>query len=204
MHDYQTTWNNRYGGGKYLFGKEPNEYFKSKLDTLFPPASLLLPGEGEGRNAVYAAKCGWNVTALDFSNLALERAKIFAKKENVNINFVYNHLLNDKLPKNKFDVLGITFLHFNGENKRLVHTKLANALKTKGYVILECFSNEQLKLITGGPRNKDSLYTIEELQDYYSNFNFLELEYKKVLLSEGEAHQGEGYVIRMFAQKLKD
>ena len=203
MHDYQQTWNNRYGGGEYLFGKEPNEYFKSKIDSL-QPASILLPGEGEGRNAVYAAKLGWQVTALDFSKIALKRAKQFAENENVKIDFRYVHLLNDELPAKTYDVVGISFLHFNGDNKRLVHTKLRNALKTKGIVILECFSEEQMKLITGGPRNKGSLYTTDELKEYYHGFEFFELEYKKVLLREGEAHQGEGYVVRMFAQKAEE
>ncbi len=201
MQDYQKTWNNRYGGGKYLFGKNPNEYLKSKLDIL-TANNILLPGDGEGRNAIYAAQNGWNVTSVDFSKIALERAREFANKSDVKINFVFKNLITEELPKNQFDVIGISFLHFNGTNKLIVHQKLNKALKVGGYVIFECFSESQTKINTGGPRKKDSLYNTEELKRYYPNFEFLELEDTKVVLNEGNAHIGNAYVVRMFARKL--
>lgn len=203
MQDYQKTWNNRYGGGEYLFGKRPNEYLKSKLDTL-APSSIFLPGDGEGRNAVYAAQNGWDVTAVDFSDIALERAKELAQLSNVNIQFQSKNLISEELPENQFDVIGISFLHFNGTNKRIVHQKLNKALKIGGYIIFECFSESQTKINTGGPRKKDSLYSTKELKRYYPNFDFIDLKAIKVILNEGNAHIGDAYVVRMFARKLDE
>lgn len=202
MIDYQKTWNDRYSGSDFLFGKKPNEYFKSKLDTL-SAGKIYLPGDGEGRNGVYAALNGWDVYSVDFSDVAINRAKAFAKENNVTINFEFCNLIDDELPKNVYDVLGISFLHFNDENKGIVHNKLIETLKVGGLVILECFSLEQIKLNSGGPRKKDSLYSIEELKKYYFDFEFIELEEKKIILDESDGHRGDAYVVRMFARKLK-
>ncbi len=201
MQDYQKTWNDRYGGGKYIFGKEPNEYFKNKLDSL-KPSNIFLPGDGEGRNGVYAAEQGWNVTSADFSKVAIDKAKEFATQRNVDINFQFVNLITLEIPKNRYDVVGISFLHFNGTNKGIVYRKLSEALKVNGYLIVECFSTEQVKLFTGGPRKKDSLYTIEELKKYFQGFEFIEAESLKTQLHEGKGHQGDAYVVRMFARKL--
>ena len=202
MQDYQTTWNNRYGGGKYIFGKEPNQYFKSKLDLL-KPSNIFLPGDGEGRNGIYAAENGWNVTSADFSNVAIDRAKKFATLRNIDINFQFTNLITEEIPKNKYDVIGVSFLHFNGENKGIVYRKLKDALKVDGHIIIECFSTEQVKINTGGPRKKDSLYTIEELKKYFLDFEFIEAESIKTQLHEGKGHQGDAYVVRVFARKLE-
>lgn len=67
-------WNGKYSSKEYIYGTEPNEYFKSALEK-YRPGTILLPGDGEGRNAVYAAKKGWQVTAFDFSNAAKEKAE---------------------------------------------------------------------------------------------------------------------------------
>jgi len=199
--DYQKTWNERYGGSDFLFGREPNVYFKSKIDSL-TVGKLFLPGDGEGRNAVYAAQNGWNVFSVDFSQVAINRAKKFAEEKNVKVNINFSNLINDELPQNEYDVLGISFLHFNDENKKIVHTKLNKSLKIGGFVILECFSEEQIKLNSGGPRKKDSLYTKDELKKYYKNFEFFELEETKIVLDESDGHRGDAYVVRMFARKV--
>ncbi|PIQ08956.1 MAG: SAM-dependent methyltransferase [Ignavibacteriales bacterium CG18_big_fil_WC_8_21_14_2_50_31_20] len=199
--DYQKNWNERYGGSDFLFGREPNAYFKCKLENLHI-GKLYLPGDGEGRNAVYAAQKGWDVYTVDFSEVAISRAKEFAEEKNVKINIGFTNLISDKLPQNEFDVLGVSFLHFNDENKKIVHTKLKESIKIGGYVILECFSEEQIKLNSGGPRKKDSLYNIEELKKYYTNFEFIELKETKIVLDESEAHRGDAFVVRMFARKL--
>ena len=60
-------WNQRYSDSEYAYGKKPNRFFKREIDRL-NPGSLFLPGEGEGRNAVYAATKGWNGHALDSSS----------------------------------------------------------------------------------------------------------------------------------------
>lgn len=77
-------WNKRYETNDTVYGIEPNEYFKSFIDS-HKPGSILLPAEGEGRNAIYAAKRGWKVDAFDFSAVAQQKALLRAKQEKVHI-----------------------------------------------------------------------------------------------------------------------
>ena len=205
MQDYHKIWDEKYRNGKFIYGSEPNHYFKSKLDTL-TPSSIFLPGDGEARNGVYAAENGWKVTSADFSETAILKAKEFAKQKHVTINFQHTNLITDEVLENQYGVVAVSFLHLNGKDKEIVHQKLRNSLKTDGYLILECFSNEQLKLNSGGPRKKDALYSIEELISFYNDFEFIESEEVTTQLQEGEGHQGhqgEAHVIRLFARKTE-
>ena len=72
-------WNERYADSQYAYGTEPNAFFKSQIDQR-PAGRILLPAEGEGRNAVYAATLGWDVYAFDFSTKAKEKALLLRIK----------------------------------------------------------------------------------------------------------------------------
>ena len=79
-------WDARYEGETYAYGTEPNAYFRQQLDAL-PPGRLLLLAEGEGRNAVYAAKRGWQVTAVDFSDEGRAKALRLAVAQGVRLDY---------------------------------------------------------------------------------------------------------------------
>ena len=88
MAEYKTDfWNERYSSDEYVYGTEPNQFFKEQIQKINPSGRLLLPGEGEGRNAVFAAKLGWNVDAFDQSSVAKMKAETLAKLNNVKINY---------------------------------------------------------------------------------------------------------------------
>ena len=93
-------WNERFSTDKYIYGKNPNKFFKEQIDQL-KPGRLLLLGEGEGRNSVYAAIKGWEVDAVDFSKTAKEKALLLAKQNDVNINYTINNLA-DFIPNENF------------------------------------------------------------------------------------------------------
>ena len=80
-------WEERYAADEYAYGEEPNAFFKACLDRLPAAGRLLLPGEGEGRNAVYAARQGWKVDAFDFSAAGRERALRLAERYGVHIDY---------------------------------------------------------------------------------------------------------------------
>ena len=67
-------WNDRYSNPEYAYGTAPNEWFKEQLTHLPGKGRILLPAEGEGRNAVFAAKQGWEVSAFDPSEAGREKA----------------------------------------------------------------------------------------------------------------------------------
>ena len=84
MNDF---WNDRYSNTDYAYGIQPNDFFKKTI-TKFKPGKLLLPAEGEGRNAVFASKLGWDVTAFDLSINAKKKAEALAILEKVSINYI--------------------------------------------------------------------------------------------------------------------
>ncbi len=118
-------WNQRYAEDSFAYGTLPNVFFKQELDKL-APGFLLLPAEGEGRNATYAASKGWEVSAFDFSASAMKKALELAKHQDVHLDF---H--SDK----KFDVLGLFYVHFSTDIRVRAHQHLLQFLKPNGTVI---------------------------------------------------------------------
>lgn len=196
------SWNKRYSAKEYVYGTEPNEFFKEEINKLKPGRVLFL-GEGEGRNAVFAASKGWRVDAVDGSSAGKEKALNFASTNNVKIDYTVADLSNYQLPQDTYDAIISIFLHLPEELREKVHASAVKALKTGGSLILEAFEKDQIKCNSGGPRNEDLLYSLE---DIYSDFQELEIDKfskESIHLSEGKLHDGEAFVIRYKGTKPK-
>ena len=116
-------WDERYSDNNFVYGTDPNEFFKEQLDLL-KPGKILMLGEGEGRNGVYAAQKGWLVNAVDLSVKAKEKALTLAKRKNVNINYAVDDLQNYEPKKDFYDAAGLIFLHLNEKIRDKVHKKV--------------------------------------------------------------------------------
>jgi len=101
----QEFWNNRYSEEGFAYGAEPNEFLKESLTALKSSGKLLLPAEGEGRNAVYAAQLGWHVTAFDFSSAAQKKALELAGKRGVQLTYLVADVADADLPCEYFDCM---------------------------------------------------------------------------------------------------
>lgn len=191
----KSFWEERYSREEFAYGTLPNKFFKEQIDKI-KPGKLLLIGEGEGRNAVYAAKLGWVVDALDFSEEAKKKALRLAEINNVFINYDVENLDNFVPIKDFYDAAGLIFIHLENQLRDKVHTKCIESLKPGGKIILEAFEKEQFGRKSGGPQNPDLLYTLEDIK---TNFSVLrtELLIKDIKnLDEGEFHSGEAAVIQ--------
>jgi SAM-dependent methyltransferase len=195
------SWEERYAKEEYAYGKEPNEFFKNEIEKL-NPGRLLLVGEGEGRNAVYAAKLGWNVDAVDFSEMAKKKTLALAKENNVEINYVVQDLNTFKPEENFYDAVGIIFIHLDEELRRNVHYKVINSMKKNGQIIFEAFEKEQIKRTSGGPKNIELLYSLEDIVSDFIRLDFKKLSKETVSLEEGKYHLGEAVVIRFVGNKI--
>lgn len=198
-------WNERYAQQAYAYGTLPNEYLKAKITGL-KPGKILVPAEGEGRNAVFLATLGWETHAFDQSVEGGNKALHLAAKNNVEISYTVSDVENIHYPEKSFDALALIFAHFPGEQRRNYHRQLSNFLKPGGHLIVEGFSKkqaafQQLDPKSGGPRDPSMLYDLEELKEDFSDFEFIEATEQVVTLAEGEFHQGEASVIRIFALK---
>jgi SAM-dependent methyltransferase len=121
-------WDERYGSEEYVYGTEPNNFFKQELQKL-KPGKLLLPAEGEGRNAVFAAKLGWEVVAFDYSQNGRDKAFDLAKRNQVSIEYILADYTAFSAVKESFDCVALIYAHVMDGNRAYYHQKLIEFLK---------------------------------------------------------------------------
>jgi SAM-dependent methyltransferase len=193
-------WNERYSQDEFIYGTEPNEFLREVLELL-PTGKIILPCDGEGRNAVFAAKQGWEVNAFDFSPSAKEKAETLAKQEGVNPIFEVADIHEKEFKEDVADVVALIYAHFPEGLRKIAHQKAVKWLKPGGKLILEAFNPKQLENSSGGPKNIEMLYTEEMLQEDFKDLKIENLESMEINLSEGEFHKGKADVIRIIAIK---
>jgi SAM-dependent methyltransferase len=198
-------WNERYSKAEFAYGEQPNNYLKQQLETL-QPGNILFPAEGEGRNAVFAAKLGWNVSAFDISIEGKNKALQLAKANNVTIDYQVGELQTLNYQANQFDAIALIYAHFPAHVKSFYHQTLNRFLRKNGIVIFEAFSKRHLDYIArnekvGGPKDIGSLFSIEELKSDFAGYKVIELAEQEIHLNEGEFHNGTGSVIRFTGRK---
>ena len=199
-------WDERFGKQEYVYGIDPNYYLKEQLKKL-NPGNILFPAEGEGRNAVYAAKLGWEVSAFDLSTEGRKKALNLADKNGVTIEYQIGELPELNYSKEQFDVIALIFAHFNADIRSEYHKLLNNYLRKGGLLIIEAFSKKHLEYRTknpgvGGPRDLETLCSIEEFKLDFDNYEIIEVVEKEIELNEGLYHVGKGSVIRFMGRKL--
>ena len=198
-------WDERYKDQEFAYGKDPNMFFKEWLPQ-FEPGSILMPGDGEGRNGVFAARLGWKVTSFDLSIEGQSKALLLAKENDVALEYIVGDLEQLRFEREAFDAMGLVYAHFSAEMKSVFHKKLNNYLKPGGVVIFEAFSKRQihfkkLNSKVGGPEDIDMLYSKGEIMADFGNYEVLMLEEEEIVLNEGKYHIGKGSVIRFVGRK---
>ncbi len=194
-------WNERYGVKEYVYGRTPNTFFRQFIDNE-KPGMLLLPAEGEGRNAVFAASKGWEVFAVDFSEVARDKALEYAKKNSVLLHYDVADIADwDK--EIEVDCVGLIYAHFHVKKRKQLHARLIEKLKSGGTVVLEAFSKKQLNYNSGGPGSLDMLYDLELLKRDFASLKIEFLQERTINLDESVYHRGEASVIQMIAKKIK-
>ena len=193
-------WNDRYTKSEFAYGKEPNQFLKKHIH-LFPKGKVLFVAEGEGRNAVFAAKNGLQVYAFDYSDSGQKKAMVLASENNVVIDYEVSDVLQLSYEKNSFDAIVFIFAHFPSDIRKKAHEELLSLVKPNGKIVFEAFSKEQLKYTSGGPKESAMLFSEDEVRKEFVNVTFDFLKTQLVMLNEGPYHQGEGKVIRFIGTK---
>jgi len=198
-------WNDRFAEKEFAYGTEPNEYLKEQLLKL-QPGAILFGAEGEGRNAVFAAKQGWQVTAFDISIEGKKKALTLANKNNVSIDYQIGDLPQLGYEDEHFDAIVLIYAHLPPQIRSEYNTLLSTTLKKGGTIIFEAFGKKHIEYIdknpkVGGPRDLDYLFSTDELKSDFENYDILELVEKEVDLNEGICHNGKGSVVRFVGRK---
>ena len=194
-------WNERYSQRDFVYGESPNVFFAETL-SLIKPGNIILPCDGEGRNAVFASTKGWNVHAFDLSEAGKLKADHLALKYGTVIQFQITDAILATYPENSADVVALIYTHLPPMVRKTLHQNIIKWLKPGGKVILETFCPEQLKNSSGGPKDINMLYTKEVLSSDFKDLSIELLDYAQIELSEGKFHEGPADVIRMIATKI--
>ncbi len=192
-------WNEKYAEEQFVYGTKPNRFLELMLESR-PSGRLLFPCDGEGRNAVYAAKLGWEVHAFDQSSRAQEKALALAEQEGVTIHYSLGDAL-DYNPDLRFDAIALIYAHFPSAIRTQIHQNLIQLLKPVGELWLEAFAPGQLEYQSGGPKDPSMLYTPEILEQDFQDLQIRQAEITKYVLDEGPGHSGMGEVVRFRAVK---
>jgi 2-polyprenyl-3-methyl-5-hydroxy-6-metoxy-1,4-benzoquinol methylase len=205
MNNWTQRWNDRYSNEEFAYGEEPNNFFKEQIEKL-NAGTILFPAEGEGRNAVYAAKLGLQVAAFDISEEGKNKALKLATANNVSIDYRVGELETLNYQAEQFDTIALIYAHFPAEIKSSIHKTLDKYLRQNGIVIFEAFSKKHLEYLAlndkvGGPKDIESLFSIEEIKADFPNYEIIQLEEKEIELNEGLFHNGKGSVIRFVGKK---
>jgi cyclopropane fatty-acyl-phospholipid synthase-like methyltransferase len=200
-------WNTRYAQADYLFGMEPNAFLASQAPRiqamgLKPGRKALSIADGEGRNGVFLARQGLSVLSVDFSPVALEKAKSLAARAGVELATECADLATWDWGSGRFDVVAGIFFQFAGADLRdSIFRRIGECLKPGGMLILQGYRPEQLKYGTGGPKEIDHLYTAQLLRRAFAGFELLHLEEHDSEIHEGGGHHGMSALVDMVAIK---
>lgn len=193
-------WDDRYANDQFLYGIIPNHFFETFIEPL-KPGKLLLPGEGEGRHAVFAARKGWQVTAVDYSGEGRRKALVLANQNNVTVDYQIADLAAYSPQKEAYDAIALVFVHMPLEQRGLVHQQLSSGLKPGGHLFLIDSAKNQLQYNSGGPKDEDWLFSTDELAEEFSGLNIIRNEELITVFNESQGHQGEGAVVVFEAVK---
>lgn len=196
-------WNERYAAASgYLFGTEPAAFVKSFADRLAPGARVLCIADGEGRNSVHLAGLGMAVTAMDASDVALEKARALALARNVAVDFRLSDIAAWKWEPNRWDAVVAVFIQFADPALRAqIFTGMQHTLAPGGVLLLHGYTPEQVAMGTGGPKDTENMYTPEMLRDAFTGLEIERLEAYRAEIHEGEGHSGQSALIDLIARK---
>lgn len=193
-------WDQKFSLTPNLYGEKPNQFILKELKNL-SPGKILLPGEGEGRNALYAAASQWQVTAIDQSPIAKKHTLKKAHDLGLDIDYQVTDIRDFHFEPETYDVVALIYFHLPENILTEIHRKSVDSLKTGGSLIIEGFGKNQLNYNSGGPKDFQMLYDIDDLKASFQEISWEE-EFDGVLeLDEGKGHKGAAHVIRLKGTK---
>jgi SAM-dependent methyltransferase len=194
-------WDERYRSEEYFYGTEPNDFLKSQAHRLLPGASVLCLAEGEGRNAVYLAKQGFAVTAVDGSAQGFVKLQKLAAKAGVNVRTIVKDLAHFDMGHRQWDAIISIWCHLPQPLRAEIHRRVVVALKPGGFFILEAYTPRQLQYKTGGPPNATMMMTRDLLKTELAGLDVEIAQELEREIHEGKGHNGKSAVVQFVARK---
>lgn len=193
-------WDERYGQPGYAYGTEPNDFLVQVADRV-PSGPVLCIGEGEGRNAVFLARGGHAVTALDASRVGLAKAEALAAENGVALTTLHADLAEYVIQPDAWAGIVSIWCHLPQELRRRVHRSVVTGLRPGGAFVLEAYTPAQLAHGTGGPKVAELLYSLSELRDELSELDLVHASELERDVHEGRFHEGRSAVVQILGFK---
>ncbi len=157
-------WDERYAGREYLWDVTPNRFVERHLAELAPGHAIDLAA-GEGRNAVWLASRGWQVTAVDFSRVGLEKAQRLADDHGVGERVeIVNADVLTYAPPGAVDLVVIAYLQLPAAQRQLVLEHAASWLRPGGTLFVIAHDRSNVEHGHGGPPDPDHCYDVAGTQ----------------------------------------
>jgi len=186
-------WDQEYSTEEYVYGKQANDFLIECYASI-PKGDVLMLAEGEGRNAVFLARQGYAVTAVDSSSVGLEKAKKLATENDVSIEIICEDLATFDLGDKKWDGIVSISCHLPPELRQDLYKRIERALKPSGVFFFEGYRPAQLEYKTGGPPLAEMMTSQETLVNELPNITFSHLKEIDRQVIEGVNHHGLGAV----------
>jgi SAM-dependent methyltransferase len=197
---HRTRWDARFAALDYVFGTEPNAFLAAEAGRLERGWKALALADGEGRNGVWLARQGLDVTTIDFSPFGIAKAEKLAARFGVTIKTILADLNHWDWPEEKFDLVAGVFMQvFAPPERAVLFERIKRALKPGGLFLLQGYRPEQIGYGTGGPSAPENLYTEEILRSAFADFSILALRSHDSVIQEGSGHNGMSALIDLVA-----
>lgn len=193
-------WDSRYDTSDYVYGTEPNTFLRENL-TQLPKGRILCLAEGEGRNAVFLAGQGYQVTAVDASAVGLRKAEKLAERHGVAIEVIHADLAAFELGDRCWQGIVSIFCHLPPSLRRRLHRQVVSALAPGGVLLLEAYTPAQIPLGTGGPADPEMMMSAPGLQRELPGLVLTHLKECRRPVLEGKGHTGDGEVVQVIARR---
>lgn len=196
-----SMWNQRYDRADYVFGTEPAQFLVDQRAHVTAGQSALVIADGEGRNSVWLAQQGMQVTAMDAAENGLAKARALADQRGVDLTLQQADLQVWDWQDAAFDVVVAVLIQFADPAFRAaIFDGMKRTVKPGGLVMLHGFTPEQMQNTSGGPRIVENLYTPEMLAEAFADFEILRLAAYDAELREGPGHNGPAALIDLVAR----
>ena len=200
-------WDERYSGTEFAFGTEPNDFLRETFEQIPVGGHVLCLAEGEGRNAVFLAEQGFTVTAMDMSEVGLNKANKLAKDRGVAITTQVADLADYNFGQDKWDAIVSIWAHVPKKVRQHVHAQVGTALKPDGVFIVEAYTERQLETeAVGGPpaSQRERFGALENFQHELVGLNEVIGVETLRMVSEGKRHQGLSAVVQFVGKKVSN
>jgi len=171
----RALWDERHAAREPIESPEPDPTLVEEIGSL-PPGRALDLGAGDGRNAVWLASQGWDVTAVDFSRVALDRGRVLAKDRGVRVEWKLADLLEWSPGTGRYDLVTLFFIHLPPDQRRDVYARAAAAVAPGGTLLIVGHDRTNLADGVGGPQDPDVLFTPSEVAADLPDFRIVRAE----------------------------